>query len=133
MKKIKIDFENCYGIRALQAEFDFSKKKANIIYAPNGSMKTSFALTFKDLADGKDPQDRIYKTRQSKRVITDEDGTELSKEQIFVIEPYVSSYPDNGSESAKNGGKIHAATHRQHSRKPVPALFISPAIRNKAE
>ena len=51
----------------------------------------------------------------------------------LFTEPYVSSYPDNSSELANNGGKIHAATHRQHSRKPVPALFISPAIRNKAE
>lgn len=92
MQKVKINLENCYGIRAMDAELDFSSKKANIIYAPNGVMKTSFAKTFKDLSEGKDTQDRIYKSRQSKRHIVDETGAEIASEQVFVIEPYVPDY-----------------------------------------
>jgi hypothetical protein len=88
MKKIKIDIENCYGIRKLQAELDFSKKKANAIYAPNGAMKTSLAQTFKDIQEGKQSGDRIFPNRISKRLITDENGGELSKDNVFVIWPY---------------------------------------------
>ena len=32
MQKISVHLENCYGIRLLNAEFDFSNKSANIIY-----------------------------------------------------------------------------------------------------
>jgi hypothetical protein len=92
MQKLKIDLENCYGIRALNVELDFTKKKANIVYAPNGMMKTSFAQTFKDLSEGKETKDRIYTSRQTKRGIADESGVEIPGEQIFVIEPYVQNY-----------------------------------------
>ena len=48
IKQIRIDLENCYGIKALQSSFDFSDASAYAIYAPNGAMKTSFAQTFRD-------------------------------------------------------------------------------------
>ena len=48
MDNLTLDLENCYGIKKLQAKFDFSKKRTFSIYAPNGVMKTSFAKTFKD-------------------------------------------------------------------------------------
>ncbi|WP_157887311.1 hypothetical protein [Campylobacter pinnipediorum] len=51
MKKLKIYLENCYGIKKLETEFDFTKKNTYSIYAPNGTMKTSFAKTFKDLSN----------------------------------------------------------------------------------
>jgi len=51
MKKLNIDLENCYGIKKLKTQFDFSQGKAYAIYAPNGAMKTSLAQTFKDIAD----------------------------------------------------------------------------------
>lgn len=92
MQKIKIDLENCYGIRALKAELDFSKKRANIIYAPNGSMKSSLSRTFKDLSEDKDSKDRIYKDRITKRVITDENNADFANESIFVIESFVPTY-----------------------------------------
>ena len=52
MDKVTVDLKNCYGIKALKTEFDFSEKRAYAIYAPNGVMKTSFAKTFQDLASG---------------------------------------------------------------------------------
>ncbi|MGZ0020148.1 DEAD/DEAH box helicase [Nitrosomonas sp. wSCUT-2] len=51
----------------------------------------------------------------------------------LFTEPYVSSYPDIDSVLAGGDGKVQKAAHRQHPRKPIPALFISPAIRNKVD
>ena len=92
MQKISVNFENCYGIRVMNAEFDFSNKSACIIYAPNGAMKTSFAQTFKDHSEGNSSQDRVYPDRKTVRQIIDEKGTALSKEAVFVIEPYDQAY-----------------------------------------
>ena len=92
MQKIKIRLENCYGIGTLNTEFDFSNKRASLIYAPNGAMKTSFAQTFKDHSEGEDSQDRVYPERQTVREITDHDDQPLSAESVFVIEPYDPSY-----------------------------------------
>ena len=92
MQKIKVRFGNCYGIRTLNTEFDFSKKRASLIYAPNGAMKTSFAQTFKDHSEGKDSQDRVYPERETLREIIDQNDQPLSVETVFVIEPYDPSY-----------------------------------------
>lgn len=88
MKKLKINFENCYGIKKLKDEFDFSTKKIYSIYAPNGTMKTSFAKTLKDFSETKDSKDLIFPERQPTRTIQDENDADLFSEQIFVIEPY---------------------------------------------
>jgi len=43
MNRVTVDLKNCYGIKKLQHTFDFTQRKAYAIYAPNGSMKSSFA------------------------------------------------------------------------------------------
>lgn len=53
MEKLKVSLENCYGIKKLEHNFDFSDGKTCSIYASNGTMKTSFAKTFKDISNGK--------------------------------------------------------------------------------
>lgn len=88
MKKLNIDVENCYGIKKLKKEFDFTKHKAYAIYAANGAMKTSLAQTFKDIADEVASKDRIFPDRICKRKITDENGIDLPKEKVVVIRPY---------------------------------------------
>lgn len=88
VKTITIDLESCYGIKKLQAKFDFSKVRACAIYAPNGSMKSSLAQTFQDVADGTESKDRIFPARACKREIKDEAGASLSKESILVVRPY---------------------------------------------
>jgi hypothetical protein len=88
MKRVSVDLQNCYGIRKLHYLFDFSQRRAYAIYAPNGSMKSSLAQTFKDVADGKPSTDRIFPTRVSVRKITDENGAELPKQSILVLPPY---------------------------------------------
>jgi hypothetical protein len=93
MKKLSLDLEYCYGIRKLTAEFDFDGcGDVFVIYAPNGVMKTSLASTFRDLSRGELSSDRIWPERPTKRRIVDETGSELAKERVFVIEPYVEKY-----------------------------------------
>jgi len=88
MTNLKIDFENCYGIKQLKYDFDFGVKSTYAIYAPNGTMKTSFANTFMDFSNSQPSKDSIFTTRVNKRIITDENGEELKAEEIFVIVPY---------------------------------------------
>ena len=88
MNKLNVDLANCYGIKKLTKQFDFSQKRAYAIYAPNGAMKSSFAQIFKDIGDGAASKDRIFPTRVSSRTVTDENGVELPKESVLVIAPY---------------------------------------------
>ncbi|MDD2828827.1 MAG: hypothetical protein PHW18_04560 [Sulfuricurvum sp.] len=92
MQKVKIHFENCYGIKKLLYDFDFSSKKIYSIYAPNGTMKTSFAKTMFDFSESKDSKDLIFPERLPIRTIQDENGTDLLSQNIFVIEPYNPNY-----------------------------------------
>ena len=96
MNKLNIELENCYGINQLKYNFDFTGKRTYSIYAPNGIMKTSFANTFMDLSNDVESKDLIFKGRKTKRIINDEDGSEISREQVFVIVPY-----DKGYKSSK--------------------------------
>lgn len=88
MKKLKIQLENCYGIRKLETEFVFEKGLACALYAPNGAMKSSLALTFQDIASGRPSKDRIFPARTTVRKVMDDTGAEVSPDQIFVIQPY---------------------------------------------
>ncbi len=87
MNKLTIDFENCCGVRKLKCEFDFTKSKTSLIYAPNGTMKTSFARSF-DLISKKDfknmPCDRIYDSRVPKFEIL-ADNTAINPDNILVV------------------------------------------------
>lgn len=88
MKMLRIALENCYGIKKLDHQFDFSKGSVYAIYAQNGMMKSSFAQTFMDLADDKPSQDRVFPARVCKRLIKDETGTDLAKGMVVVVRPY---------------------------------------------
>ncbi len=88
MNKLNVDLENCYGIKQLRTQFDFSRNKAYAIYAANGAMKSSLAQTFKDVADATASRDRIFPARVSNRSITDENGADVPRESVYVIRPY---------------------------------------------
>lgn len=88
MKALTIDLENCYGIRKLTATLDFSKSNAIAVYAPNGSMKTSLAQTFQDIASGTASKDRIFPARACKRVVKDDAGADLPPDSVLVVRPY---------------------------------------------
>lgn len=88
MNKLCLDLTNCYGIKKLQVQLDFSNGSTYAIYAPNGSMKSSLAKTFRDVTTGTEPRDRYHPSLSSSRKITDENGRDLPKESILVVDPY---------------------------------------------
>lgn len=92
MQKLRVNLENCYGITKLQYEFNFSEKNAISLYAPNGTMKTSFAKTFKDYCNDKESKDQVNLELQPIREIKDETGSNIECNQIFVIEPYIEDF-----------------------------------------
>lgn len=92
MNKLKIDFTNCFGIKRLSYEFDFSKGNVFSVYARNGLMKTSFANTFQRLQQGKEANicDKIFDYEGKATVQADE--MPINNKQIFVIKSYENSY-----------------------------------------
>lgn len=88
MKDLNIVLKNCHGIRDLEATFTFAKGNAVAIYAPNGTMKTSFARTLADLSNGEETMDRMFPTRETVRSVTDENGNELDPGDVVVVLSY---------------------------------------------
>lgn len=88
MNKIRVDFENCFGINKLDKEFDFTSSGSVVIYASNGTMKTSFANTFVELSKGKMPTDKLFgnPTKCSVEV----DGIIIDKSEILVVKSFES-------------------------------------------
>lgn len=86
MDKLSIELKNCYGIKYMKHDFLFTKGNAHILYAPNGTMKSSLAKVFLDISLGNSPKDVIYPNRESKCIITDEKSETIAPESIFVIE-----------------------------------------------
>lgn len=92
---LEIDFENCYGIKKLQASFNFIANNCNcyVIYSPNGTMKTSFAKTCSDFAQKEKTKDVVFPEKTTKRIISKKttintEATDVNPEEIFVVEPY---------------------------------------------
>lgn len=95
MDNVFINLKNCYGIPAFNYTFQFDEeKKAYLIYAPNGIMKTSFANTLNDIILEQETKDYFYPDRDTERVVkyNNEQGNDLSKDEILVIEPYCENY-----------------------------------------
>jgi hypothetical protein len=92
MDHVTIDLQNCYGIKKLQWQFDFSKETIYAIYAPNGFMKSSLANTFDDLSKGAATADRVFPARTTVRSIKDETGKDLPPNSIFVVCPYDAAF-----------------------------------------
>ncbi|WP_431608767.1 hypothetical protein [Chryseobacterium sp. 'Rf worker isolate 10'] len=93
MKILKLDFENCFGIGQLKHEFNFNKVNSYLIYAPNGTMKTSFAKTF-DLISKNDkknlPKDVVYSKKSKFEILSDD--VEINPDSILVINAEDNSY-----------------------------------------
>ncbi|CAA0095249.1 Uncharacterised protein [BD1-7 clade bacterium] len=86
MDKLAVQLENCYGIEKIQHEFDFDSCRANLIYAPNGVMKTSFAKSFLQISNGLEPEEKVFNKESSFDIKID--GVDIDKDEIFVIEPF---------------------------------------------
>jgi len=92
MKKLIVKLNNCYGIHEFSHTFSFEKSRSNLIYASNGTMKTSFAKTFLDISKGLSPKDARYEDRITTCQITDETGSQIDPSKIFVIESEKKEY-----------------------------------------
>lgn len=88
MKKLTFELENCHGIRDLKASFNFKNGKSVAVYAPNGTMKTSFARTLSDLAQGRETQDRMFTDRPTIRSVKDQNGKDLDGGDVVVVLSY---------------------------------------------
>jgi hypothetical protein len=89
MEKLNLKLKNCYGIKKLEQEFNFSDFKTFAVYAPNGIMKTSFAKTFDDYVNGKESRDKIFNREPYEREINNENDTEIDIKNIFVIKSFI--------------------------------------------
>ncbi len=85
MNKIDLNLEFCHGISKLDHCFDFSKGKDFLLYAQNGSMKTSFYNTIYEYKSGKPTQDVFFPQRATIREIKDENGNDIPSENIVCI------------------------------------------------
>ena len=94
MKELKVHLKNCYGIKKLKHTFSFVGEKDEIcrfigVYSPNGGMKTSFAKTFLCVEKGESVPNDIYENEPEKEILIDgEEGEEITKESIVVIESF---------------------------------------------
>lgn len=96
MNLVEIKLENCFGIGKLDHKFNFSQLNTNsfLIYAPNGTMKTSFAKTLDLIAknDSKSmPRDRVYENRVTTHSVI-ADGNEISDGSILVVNAEDNNY-----------------------------------------
>jgi hypothetical protein len=93
MNKLKLTLENCYGINKLDSNFDFSKGRSFVVYAPNGVMKTSLANTFNDISNGENPKERLHGNNPICTATIDDNP--INPVEIFVIKSYQDKYsPD---------------------------------------
>ncbi len=102
MDRVKVDLQNCYGIKALHHQFEFDENRAIAIYAPNGSMKSSLALTFRDLSRGDQPRDRFFPDRVPVADVTDQDDRPVANGRVLVV----LSYDDTFGRSEKTCGLL---------------------------
>lgn len=96
MNLIEIKLENCFGIGKLDQKFNFGQLNTNsfLVYAPNGTMKTSFAKTLDLIAknDGKSkPCDRVYENRATTHNVS-ADGNAIPVGSILVVNSEDNSY-----------------------------------------
>lgn len=104
MDKLELELENCYGIKKLKNNIEFTKinhktgikeeVNACLIYASNGTMKTSLANTFLDIENDRKTIDRIDPTSKTIRDIKI-DNRDIKKEDVLVIQSYVEGYNSN--------------------------------------
>lgn len=104
MNELKIQLENCFGIGKLDHKFEFGQLNSNsfLIYAPNGTMKTSLSKTLDLIAknDTKSmPCDRVYENRATTHNIS-VDGNAIAVESILVVNAEDNNYDSSNKISS---------------------------------
>lgn len=136
MEKISIKLENCYGIKKFEKIFDFSKKAAFIIYASNGSMKTSFTKSLGDIASGTMPKEEVFGRVPTYKIV-DENDDNIKPEEIFVIESYDADfYSKSMSNLLMNKGlqeKYFSVTQEILNKKTDFINLLKPIVGDKVD
>lgn len=94
MKKLKLNLENCYGIKKLNETIDYSNNNVAVIYAPNGTMKSSLAKTFEAIRDGRPVEEKVF-GYTSVYNIMDENDMNILPESIIVMNPFNENVYEN--------------------------------------
>lgn len=87
MDELKMNLENCYGIQKLNQSIDYSNNNVAVIYAPNGTMKSSLAKTFEAIRDRRPVEEKVFGYVSSYSIV-DENDTNIPSESIMVINPF---------------------------------------------
>lgn len=114
MQELVVKIRNGYGINKLDHTFVFKgtvknpHQNTNIVYAQNGTMKSSFAKVLRDYAKGTAIKDHIFNIPGSCD-LRDESGNSIDPDQIFSIASF-----DNGEfESSKTASLLVSADLRR--------------------
>ena len=86
-KSVKVDLKFCRGITNFKHDFHFQKecgKRLFVVYAPNGTMKTSFAETLRDISKDEEPKSHLSGNKKTYN-ITNEKGEQLKPNNIIVV------------------------------------------------
>jgi len=94
MDKLRVDLDNCYGIGQSDHTFDFTKSPTFLVYAPNGTMKSSLARTLHFFSNRltEPPRDRFFPDRISKYELYVDDHLTETDINILVVDPEQSDY-----------------------------------------
>lgn len=95
MDRLDISLHNCFGIGEFVYSFDLSKDNVIIIYAPNGTMKTSLARTFLCLENNLNAADLIDDTKESSYSFSF-DGGKLESGHVYVYKTEDNQIKPNG-------------------------------------
>lgn len=87
MDELKLELENCYGIQKMNTVIDYSNNNVAVIYAPNGTMKSSLAKTFESIRDDKPVEEKVFGFVSSCS-ITDEADIQVPGDKVIVINPF---------------------------------------------
>lgn len=86
MEKLSIRLKYCYWIDTFEHEFSFSEwKNVHLIYAQNGTMKTSFTNTFEKLSNWDKPEERVHWNKPEADIKCDWVNN-IPKENILAIQ-----------------------------------------------
>lgn len=113
MKNLSVDLENCYGIRKLAHTFDFENSKVQLIYAKNGTMKTSFAKVFQKIqSEKKEDLDDI-------------------KDHIFGREPVICEIKINDNAISGQNIFVISGVNEKYESKNISTLLLNENLKNK--
>lgn len=84
MNKLNLKLQYCHGISSLSDQLDFSEKDF-LLYAPNGSMKTSLYNTVYEYKHNLETHDVFFPNRISIREIADEYSNPIPTDSIVVV------------------------------------------------